>query len=309
MVYEYDKTNDRKRKRSTQLADSEEELFIQVLDLPQSSQNNPSRDVLNMEDQHETPKDFIDRTGRGKLFRAIRMMASDKREPITQNQVIVPPDGDLFTELKDKHQDRADEYKKLKKWPEYALIKATAPTANTPIAQHVSGDNVLSAYISTGDAKGAAQNTVMNWNGIGPILERRQRPEKTWSPIIEIDVNKLPDTTKIFDLNKPDSTFFDAMNSNIAQNAFADKEVLISPEIPGNAIVRVINDPEEIKQLADLNPSHSPIAKKSAIPEEKIIFGEKTSSSIYDSDATISSELPVFQKRKKPRNIRTRTDS
>ncbi|WP_128575582.1 hypothetical protein [Photorhabdus temperata] len=120
--------------------------------------------------------------------------------------------------------------------------------------------------------------------------------KKTWSPIIEIDVSKLPDTTKIFDLNKPDSTFFDAMNSNIAQNAFADKEVLISPEIPGNAIVRVINDPEEIKQLADLNPSHSPIAKKSAIPEEKIIFGEKTSSSIYDSDATISSELPVFQK-------------
>ncbi|WP_387465136.1 hypothetical protein [Photorhabdus sp. RM323S] len=88
-------------------------------------------------------------------------------------------------------------------------------------------------------------------------------------------MNKLPDTTKIFDLNKPSNTFFSTANSGISQNAFADKEVLISPEIPGHAITRVINDPEELERIANLNPSQSPIEKKNTIPEEKTIFEEK----------------------------------
>ncbi|QXF33839.1 hypothetical protein CE143_12315 [Photorhabdus luminescens] len=304
MVYEYGKTDDRKRKRSTQSDNYEEKIFLPVLDLSKNNQN-----TSNMEDKYETPKDFINRTGRKKLFRAIRMIASNKRDPITKDQVSVSPDGNLFTELKDRHLDRAAEYKKLKEWPTYASIIATASSANTPIAQHVSGDDVLSPYISTGDERGAAQNTVRNWNGIGPASERRLRPEKTWSPIIEIDVNKLPDTTKIFDLNKPDNTFFGTANSNIAQNAFADKEVLISPEIPGHSITRVINDPEEIKQIADLNPSQSPIKKNNTILEEKIIFAEKKSVPIHDSDTNISPESFIFSKRKKPKNIRSRTDS
>ncbi|CAQ84189.1 MULTISPECIES: hypothetical protein [Photorhabdus] len=304
MVYEYAKTNDRKRKLSTQSDNYEEKSFSPVLDLSRNNQNTP-----NMEDEYETPQNFINRTGREKLFRAIRMVASNKRDPITKDQVSVPPDGNLFTELKDKHLDRAAEYKKLKTWPTHASIIATSPSANTPIAQHVSGDDALSPYISTGDKPGAVQNTVRNWNGIGPASERRLRPEKTWSPIIEIDVNKLPDTTKIFDLNKPNNTFFSTTNSDIAQNAFADKEVLISPEIPGLAITRVINDPEEIKQIANLNPSQSLIEKKNTIPEEKIIFEEKKSVPIHDSDADIPSSSFVFPKRKKPRNIRSRTDS
>ncbi|NRN27505.1 DUF7587 domain-containing protein [Photorhabdus heterorhabditis] len=304
MVYEYGKTNDRKRKRSTQSDNYEEKLFAPVLDLPRNNQNTP-----NMEDEYETPKDFINRTGREKLFRAIRMIASDKRDPITQDQVSVPPDGNLFTELEKTHQGRADEYKKLKEWPTHASIIATSPNANIPIAQHVSGDNILSPYISTGDEPGAAQNTVRSWNQAGPVSERRLRPEKNWSPIIEIDVNKLPDTTKIFDLNKPSNTFFSTANSDISQNAFADKEVLISPEIPGHAITRVINDPKEIKQIANLNPSQSPIEKKNIIPEEKIIFEEKKSAPIHESDANLPSSSFIFPKRKKPRNIRSRTDS
>ncbi|TDB54380.1 DUF7587 domain-containing protein [Photorhabdus luminescens] len=304
MVYEYDKTVERKRKRSTQSDNYEEKTFAPVLDLSRKNQNTP-----NMEDKHETPQDFINRTGRKKLFRAIRMMVSNKRDPITKDQVSVSPDGNLFMELKDRHLDRAAEYKKLKEWPTHASIIATAPSANIPIAQHVSGDDVLSPYISTGDELGAAQNTVKNWNGIGPASERRLRPEKTWSPIIEIDVNKLPDTTKIFDLNKLSNTFFSTANSDIAQNAFADKEVLISPEIPGHAITRVINDPEEIKQIANLNPNQSPIEKKHIIPEEKMIFEERKSVPIHDSDSNISPTSFIFPKRKKPKNIRSRTDS
>ncbi|OCQ54032.1 hypothetical protein Ppb6_00757 [Photorhabdus australis subsp. thailandensis] len=304
MVYEYGKTNDRKRKRSTQSDDYEEKPFSPVLDLSRNNQNTP-----NMEDEYETPKDFINRTGREKLFRAIRMMASDKQDPITKYQVSVSPDGNLFTELKDKHLDRAAEYKKLKEWPTHVPIMATSLSTNIPIAQHVSGDNILSPYISTGDAPGATQNTVRSWNQAGPISERRLRPEKDWSPIIEIDVNKLPDTTKIFDLNKPNNTFFSTDNSDIAQNAFADKEVLISPEIPGHAITRVINDPKEIKQIAKLNPSQSSIEKKNTMPEKKITFEEKKSIPIHDSDANLPSSSFVFPKRKKPRNIRSRTDS
>ncbi|NDK99546.1 DUF7587 domain-containing protein [Photorhabdus bodei] len=305
MVYKHDKTNDRKRKRSTQSEDSDEKLFVQALDLPQSSRHNQPRDTLNIENMHETPTDFLNRTGRNTLFRAIRIIATDKREPTTENQIVVPPDGDLFVKLKDKHLDRAAEYRKLTEWPKDAPIKATAPTANTPIAQHVSGDNILSPYISTGNKEGAVQNTVKNWNGAGPASERRNRPEKNWSPIVEIDVRKLPDTTKIFDLTKPNNTFFNAMESNIAENAFGDKEVLISPEIPGSAIIRVINNPEEIKQIAGLNPS---VPGKKTIPEEKIIFEEKKTVSLYNS-ADISLESPVFKKRKKPINVRTRTDS
>lgn len=82
MVYEYGKTNDRKRKRSTQSDDYEKKPFSPVLDLSRNNQNTP-----NMEDEYETPKDFINRTGREKLFRAIRMMASDKQDPITKYQV------------------------------------------------------------------------------------------------------------------------------------------------------------------------------------------------------------------------------
>ncbi|NHB91836.1 hypothetical protein [Photorhabdus cinerea] len=304
MVYEYDKTDDRKRKCSTQPDNYGKKSFSPVLDLPRNNQNTP-----DMEDEYETPKDFINRTGREKLFRAIRMIASDKQDPITKYQVSVPPDGNLFTELKDKHLNRADEYKKLKEWPTHASIIATSPSANIPIAQHVSGDNILSPYISTGDELGAAQNTVRSWNQAGPASERRIRPEKDWSPIIEIDVNKLPDTTKIFDLNKPSNIFFSTENSDISQNAFSDKEVLISPEIPGHAITRVINDPKEIKQIANLNPSQSPIEKKNTIPEEKIIFEEKKSVPMHDSDADIPPSSFTFPKRKKPRNIRARTDS
>ncbi|WP_434524728.1 hypothetical protein [Photorhabdus asymbiotica] len=304
MVYEYGKTNDRKRKLSTQSDNYEEKSFSPVLDLPRNNQNTP-----NMEDEYETPQNFINRTGREKLFRSIRMIATDKRDPITKDQVSVPPDGNLFTELENKHLDRAAKYKELKSWPTHASIIATSPSANIPVVQHVSGDNVLSPYISTGDEPGAVQNTVKSWAQAGPASERKLRPEKTWSPIIEIDVNKLPNTTKIFDLNKPSNTFFSTTNSDIAQNAFADKEVLISPEIPGHAITRVINDPEEIKQIANLNPSQSPIAKKHTIPEEKIIFEEKKSVPIHDSDADIPSSSFVFPKRKKPRNIRSRTDS
>ncbi|OCA54289.1 DUF7587 domain-containing protein [Photorhabdus namnaonensis] len=305
MIYKHDKTNDRKRKYSTQSTDSDEKLFVPALDLPQSSQHNQPRDTLNIENMHETPTDFLNRTGRDTLFRAIRIIATNKREPTTENQIVVPPDGDLFVELKDKHLDRAAKYRKMTEWPKDAPIKATSSTANTLIAQHVSGDNVLSRYISTGNKEGAVQNTVKNWNGAGPATERRNRLEKNWSPIVEIDIRKLPDTTKIFDLTKPNNTFFNDTESDIAANAFGDKEVLISPEIPGSAIIRVINNPEEIKKIVSLNPSD--LGKK-IIPEEKIIFKEKETVFSHNS-ADISSESPVFKKRKKPINIRTRTDS
>ncbi|ERT10731.1 membrane-targeted effector domain-containing toxin [Photorhabdus temperata] len=54
MEYEYDKTDDRKRKHSTQWADYEEKSFVPTLDLSQSRQHNPSHDALNRADNHET---------------------------------------------------------------------------------------------------------------------------------------------------------------------------------------------------------------------------------------------------------------
>ena len=187
----------------------------------------------------ESPSAFLQRTNRQFLYRAIRVTESSKRDPRTGSQVVVPPEGDVFNSPGVSILERAQQYRTMVRWPDACIVAADPELTQLPL-QHVSGDNGLSQYISTGSEGAAAYNTMYNWNSSGLGLGRRARPEASWDPIVEIDVRKLDSDIKIVDMQR--EVFHDPDRPQITQIALVDSEVLVVKKINASAITRIFTD-------------------------------------------------------------------
>ncbi|AIL61896.1 RHS repeat domain-containing protein [Pseudomonas alkylphenolica] len=282
-------------------------LYRMVRNNPVSLQDengfSPDVDIL---EKFESPGAFYERTGREFLYRAIRTMESEKLHPETGDKGKLPPDGDAFPELKDKHLERAAKYRSMKTW-EGGDIVSTGPELKRLPLQHVSGDNQQSQYISTGTRGAAAYNTVYNWNSKGVGKERRKRPEKDWDPIIKIDVKKLDSGTKIYDMQQ--EGLKDRDRSDIGQLAEADAEVLISNKINASAIVSVFTNSADYNKFLEeyFPPAKSDGAAASPLVN-KIKRSERGGSRRTVSESVADAPVEVFKKRApiKPQSFRKR---
>lgn len=197
---------------------------------------------------YENPQQFIARTRRSILYRAITIEPGVKEKwGGHAEKLIAKPDGDFFSELAigqlkvygGKPDPRKDAYRGLTIWDKQKDISSSDPSAKVPVMAHVSGNNFATQYISTGSLHATMTYVKTNY------LTKSPRAEKDWSPVVAIDVSALPETTRLYDSTRPGNSYFDAgavegadvdMVEKVRQEAESDAEVLISPSIPGNAI-------------------------------------------------------------------------
>ncbi|MCE9576703.1 MAG: DUF4157 domain-containing protein [Deltaproteobacteria bacterium] len=212
-------------------------------------------------DVFETPAQYLTRTGKHLLYRAVRMDGTSKKvfsgagstSSADGGSVGVAPDGNLFAGIPQK--EREARYRALAAWPADHPITAAAPQATADPLVQISGSNYATQYISTGAAiHGAAHNTVRSWNSPGAPGDRPIRRPQSWAPVITIDVRRLAPQTRVYDTQRPDVNYMyreDALGMMAGLSA-ADAEVLLTGEIPAAAIVGIMTQPSAIAEAAQV---------------------------------------------------------
>lgn len=200
-------------------------------------------------DTFESPEDFYARTGKQYVYRTIRSQGGSKKVFGSDENVTVHPDGILSG-------CSGLGYDSLTTWPLGHNIVAVKPDADVQPWVHISGSDYATQYIATGSERGAAQNTVKNWNQSGPVGERSFRREKAWSPVIKIDITKLGRNAKIYDTSHPDYDWFRGVDTSgmMGNNSFADEEVLISGTIPSSAVEEIVTNKKDILSMSGFTP-------------------------------------------------------
>jgi hypothetical protein len=218
---------------------------------------NPPPDLGRV--YEERPAAFIERT-KGEIrtvYRAIRIRVQDKNfghRPEIQRRG-VPPEGDLFPDLRSQHMERMAAYQRLQHWPQDRSIMASDPDADLLPVQHVSGDDYAAQYISCSlDFARSRRCALTSYTLQG---DKRQRRPYEWAPVIQIDLARLPEASRIVDLTTVDARihagFFelDGRAANVASLAESDREILITGSIPGEAIVQVFDTVSVVKAVDD----------------------------------------------------------
>jgi hypothetical protein len=227
---------------------------------------------------HESPNEYSERQP-PKLFRAIRPITVAKRKAPSSQQPSVSgaPDGDLFRD-EPSHLAQRDHYQHLKAWPRDEMIQAPDPTADEPVVRQVGGDNYATQYISsTKQLLIACRVSAYNWAGAGGLGDLR--PVHTWGPVIQVDVDKLPRASTLYDLEggphavelwKEATEGKESAAQQIREMAERDREVLIHGVVPGEAVVRVWSVPEVIGVLLEHDPGLLDELKRRFVHEGKL---------------------------------------
>jgi hypothetical protein len=214
------------------------------------------------------------------LFRALRSEGKNMKQS----------DGELFKEVANSGE-RTQKCQDLKNWPPNTPISAVNPQANKSIAQHVSGTETETQYISTTkDLERACIVSVFSYAGSGGLGELRQI--ERWGTVAQIDPSAMPDDARIYDLAEK-QPFFGGIREGHTQGdvkkmAARDAEVLLENAIPGGAIVKVHSVDDIFKLLWGGDPVYFrtsfmdlywrvPFGKASSLKERRCVDVVKAS--------------------------------
>jgi hypothetical protein len=217
--------------------------------------SNPPTDLGRV--YEEAPAAFVQRSGINTVYRAIRIRPQSKisaREPKKRQRIEVPPEGQLFPEKRD-HMERMAAYQQLRQWPAEQPINSSDPDADLLPVQHVSGDDSAAQYISCSvEFDRSRRCSLTSYTLSGP---KRQRRPYEWSPVIQIDLSRLPAECRVVDLCTYEARiragFFelDSRAATVGSLADSDREILLTGGIPGHAIVRVFDVVSVVREIKD----------------------------------------------------------